>query len=225
MSNCRTEFEEDSSLKAFQKVDEQVAMDTVISLAVNLSHPNKAIRLSTWRILSHYRPCVNILPSNDIRPCKKLKTDQSGANNEISQHTDVCSIFCLKISVVFMFYNILIQKQVIKLLLSVEATPLSIFTSRNISVLLSNLQIILSSGRIGDSFIPLLFNGIIGILHNRLSQIWEAALECLATLISQYEELVWIYFVHYLDITQSKIISENLQLEGLILTPEILLNI
>ncbi|XP_042384346.1 U3 small nucleolar RNA-associated protein 20-like isoform X1 [Zingiber officinale] len=186
-----TEFEEDSSLKAFQKVDEQDAVDAVISLAVNLSHPNKAICLSTLRILFHYRPRVDALPSNDIRPCKKLKTDQSGANNEISQHTDV-----------------------IKLLLSVEATPLSIFTSRNAIVLLQNLQISLSSGRIGDSYIPLLFNGIIGILHNRFSQIWEAALECLATLISQYKELVWIYFVHYLDLSQSKIISENPQLEA-----------
>lgn len=215
MSNCRTEFEEDSSLKAFQKVDEQDAMDTVISLAVNLSHPNKAIRLSTLRILSHYRPCVDALPSNDIRPCKKLKTDQSGANNEISQLTDVCSIFLFKNFSSFYVFNILIQKQVIKLLLSVEATPLSIFTSRNVTVLLQNLQISLSSGRIGDSYIPLLFNGIIGILHNRFSQIWEAALECLATLINQYKELVWFDFVHYLDISQSKIISENFQPEGL----------
>lgn len=104
---------------------------------------------------------------------------------------------------------VIVLNQVIELLLSVEMTPLSISTSRKIVILLSKLQMSLSSGRINDLYIPLLLNGIIGILHNRFSHIWEPALDCLTILIGRHKELAWNSFVHYLDSCQSKFLCSG----------------
>ncbi|CAL9093376.1 unnamed protein product [Musa textilis] len=177
----RSKAEGASSWNVFQEFDVQDVIDSVTSFADNLSLPNKAVRVSTLRILSHYAPLDQTLVTSDVRPHKKLKTEESEASVVASQCIDV-----------------------IELLLSVEMTPLSISTSRKIVILLSKLQMSLSSGRINDIYVPLLLNGIIGILHNRFSHIWEPALDCLTILIGRHKELAWNSFVHYLDSCQSK---------------------
>ncbi|CAL9158827.1 unnamed protein product [Musa hybrid cultivar] len=182
----RSKAEGASSWNVFQEFDVQDVIDSVTSFADNLSLPNKAVRVSTLRILSHYAPLDQTLLTSDVRPHKKLKTEESEASVVASQCIDV-----------------------IELLLSVEMTPLSISTSRKIVILLSKLQMSLSSGRINDIYIPLLLNGIIGILHNRFSHIWEPALDCLTILIGRHKELAWNSFVHYLDSCQSKFLCSG----------------
>lgn len=61
----------------------------------------------------------------------------------------------------------------------------------------------LSAGRISEVYVPLVLNGLFGILNIRFSYLWNPALECLAVLISQHFALVWDNFVCYLDRCQS----------------------
>lgn len=57
----------------------------------------------------------------------------------------------------------------------------------------------LSAGRISDVDLPLVLNGLLGILHNRFSYLWNPALECLAVLIKGHFALVWDNFMCYLE--------------------------
>ncbi|GAV59009.1 LOW QUALITY PROTEIN: DRIM domain-containing protein, partial [Cephalotus follicularis] len=86
---------------------------------------------------------------------------------------------------------------VLQLLLSIEATPLSITTSRKITLLISTIHMDLSSGRISETYIPCVLNGLIGIYHDRFSSLWIPASECLAFLIEKHVGLVWDKFVLY----------------------------
>ena len=66
--------------------EEKVAIST---FADNLGHPNKEIRMSTLRILSHYAPLDGPLVASDEPVQKKLKTE-SGSCSEHSQRINVC---------------------------------------------------------------------------------------------------------------------------------------
>ncbi|KAJ8506605.1 hypothetical protein OPV22_007491 [Ensete ventricosum] len=97
----RSKSEGTSSWNVSQEFDVQDVIDSVTSFADNLSLPNKAVRVSTLRILSHYSPLDQTLLTSDVRPHKKLKTEESEASVAASQCIDV-----------------------VELLLSVEMTPL-----------------------------------------------------------------------------------------------------
>lgn len=155
----------------------------------NLGLPDKAIRISTLRILSHYAPLDGPLPGSDEPPHKKQKIEEAGSHNGCSQSINV-----------------------IDLLLLVETTPLSISTSRKIIILISRLQTGLASSSIHHAYIPLILSGIIGVLHNRLSHLWEPALECLTVLLRKYKELTWDRFVMYLKDYQFRLLSSSNQL-------------
>lgn len=103
--------------------------------------------------------------------------------------------------------------QVIQLLLSIETTPLSISTSRKIILSISRILMILSAGRVPEMYIPLLLNGVIGILHNRFSYLWNPASECLAVLLSKHVGLVWDNFVDYLQQCQCMFQRSHNQLD------------
>ncbi|KAB1206516.1 hypothetical protein CJ030_MR7G000028 [Morella rubra] len=47
--------------------------------------------------------------------------------------------------------------------------------------------------------VPLVLNGIVGILNNQFSYLWNPALECLAVLLSQHVRLLWDNFVCYIE--------------------------
>lgn len=89
------------------------------------------------------------------------------------------------------------------MLLSIEETPLSISTSRKVILLISRIQMNLSAGRVPQAYAPLVLSGIVGILNNRFSYLWNPALECLGVLMSQHARLVWDDFVRYLEQYQS----------------------
>ncbi|KAB1216916.1 hypothetical protein CJ030_MR4G016071 [Morella rubra] len=152
------------------------AGDEVTIFADNLRHPNKVIRLSTLRILCHYEPLSCVDSRKDQPVEKKMKT-------EVSQ-TALVDTRC---------------NNVLQLLLSIEETPLSISTSRKVILLISRLQMGLSAGRVPEAYVPLVLNGIVGILNNRFSYLWNPALECLAVLMSQHVQLVWDKFVCYIE--------------------------
>ncbi|OMO92169.1 Down-regulated-in-metastasis protein [Corchorus capsularis] len=105
-----------------------------------------------------------------------------------------------------------IKTDVLQLLLSIEATPLSISSSRKVTLLISRIQMGLSAGRIAETYVPLVLRGILGIFHNRFSYLWEAASECLAVLISKHAGLVWDKFITYFEECQSVVHSSDIQL-------------
>lgn len=89
------------------------------------------------------------------------------------------------------------------MLLSIEETSLSISTSRKVILWISRIQMGLPAGRVPRAYVPLVLNGIIGVLNNRFSYLWNPALECLAVLLSQHVRVVWDEFISCLEQYQS----------------------
>ncbi|KAK6941816.1 U3 small nucleolar RNA-associated protein 20, N-terminal [Dillenia turbinata] len=169
------------------------AIKSMHGFCENLSHSDKMIRISTLRILCHYDPQVCALLGDDQPIVKKLKI-------EVSQSSD------LEIK----------SNNVLRLLLEIETTPLSVATSRKLILLISRIQMGLSAARISEALIPLVLNGTIGVLHNRFSYMWSPVLECLVVLIGNYTTYIWDMFVLYLEHCQSVFLSshEHDQLDG-----------
>lgn len=97
--------------------------------------------------------------------------------------------------------------QVANLFLSIETIPISVSTSRKVVVLISRLQMVFASGKLHDDYVPAILNGVIGILHNRFSPLWDPALDCLVTLIRRYNKTIWTQFVQHLEYYQLKSLS------------------
>ncbi|KAF5740542.1 small subunit processome component 20 isoform X1 [Tripterygium wilfordii] len=154
-------------------------VDAVGIFAGNLCKSDKGIRVTTIRILCHYEP-LKCEPIKDEQADTKVKNDAS----QIS-HLDINN------------------NNVLRLLLSIEETPISISTSRTVTLLISKIQMALSTGRVSKTYIPLVLNGLIGIFHNRFNYLWNPASECLAVLIGKHSDLVWDNFVGYVEYCQS----------------------
>ncbi|KAL4289520.1 hypothetical protein GQ457_14G012480 [Hibiscus cannabinus] len=169
---------------------EEDMMDAVGIFADNLCHPDKGIRLPTLRILCHYE-LLSCRTSSKDQPAEKKKKVEDSQGGIVG--TD--------------------ESNALQLLKSVEATPLSISTSRKVTLLISKIQMGLSAGRIPETYVPLVLNGIIGIFHNRFSYLWDAASECLAVLISKNTGLVWDKFISYFQRCQSLVQASDVQLD------------
>lgn len=97
--------------------------------------------------------------------------------------------------------------QALLLLLSLETTPISISTSRSIQLLISKIQMKLSAGRIPNVYVPLVLNGLLGVLNNRFSHLWNPVLECIAVLISVHHSHVWNSLVDYIERCQATFLT------------------
>ncbi|PIA45006.1 hypothetical protein AQUCO_01700514v1 [Aquilegia coerulea] len=159
--------------------------------ADNLSLPGDVIRISTLRILCNYKPLSGRVSKNDQPAKKKLKTEAQ-ASLPCKEDTDCTNV--------------------IQLLLSIETTPLSISTSRKVVLLISQLQMGLSAGRISEDYVPLLLNGIIGIFHKRFHPLWGPAQECLTALIDKFGGNVWCIIMRYLEQCQLQFLTSGNQL-------------
>ncbi|MED6179117.1 hypothetical protein PIB30_114185, partial [Stylosanthes scabra] len=122
----------------------------------------------------------------DQPPEKKRKTEVS----------PISKVHCIG-------YNALV------LLLSIETTPISISTSRGIQQLISKIQMDLSAGRIPQSYVLLVLNGLLGTLNNRFSVLRDPILECIAVLLSKHFSLVWDNLIGYLENCQLKLHSTS----------------
>ncbi|KAL6569638.1 hypothetical protein OROMI_014152 [Orobanche minor] len=164
-------------------------LDALDIFADNLCHANREIRLSTLRILCHYEP---IRHEHHEHSKKELLTEDTTVDDsETSQMDD--------------------PSNVLNLLRAIEEIPLSIETSRKVIIPISKIQTSLSSHRVADQYMPVVLNGLIGILHNRFSSFWDPALECLTVLVGQYFRLVWDCFIKFLDHCQSVILAPDHQ--------------
>ncbi|KAF5199197.1 Small subunit processome component 20-like protein [Thalictrum thalictroides] len=173
------------------ELEAENAIQAMNVFADNLSVPGDMIRISTLRILCNYKPLNGRVSENDQPARKKLKTEASLLCKE---DTD-CN-------------------NVIQLLLAIETTPLSISTSRKVVLLIYQIQMALSAGRISEDYVPLLLNGIIGIFHKRFHPLWGPAQECLTVLIHKYGGNVWDRLIGYLGQCQLQFLTSANQLEG-----------
>ncbi|CAO2170436.1 unnamed protein product [Urochloa humidicola] len=168
-----------ASPEVTKEFDPQNLLDLFSVFAVNLSSPNKDVRILTLRILSYFVKMDPRVGTNEERPHKRQKTEDSGEET------------------VFKYTNVL------DTLLIVESTPISISTSRKIAIFISQIQMSLSSKMVHDDYIPSLLHGLIGTLYNRFSDLWPPTLDCLAVLVRKHKELVWSQFVQFVAIQQS----------------------
>ncbi|XP_022846936.1 small subunit processome component 20 homolog isoform X2 [Olea europaea var. sylvestris] len=156
-------------------------VEVLDTFSENLCLADRGIRLSTLRILCHYESSVK---------------EHLSANKMVVDGSETCQVDDQ-------------GNNVLKLLQSIEETPLSIATSRKVVLLISKIQMGLSAGRVVEQFMPIVLNGIIGIFHNRFSYLWNPAMECLGVLLSQYHELLWDRYVRYLDHCQSNFLLSH----------------
>ncbi|XP_039847986.1 small subunit processome component 20 homolog isoform X2 [Panicum virgatum] len=169
-----------ASLEVTEEFDPQNLLDLLSVFDVNLSSPNKDVRISTLRILSYFVKMDQRLGTNEERPHKRQRTEDSGEET-VAKYTNVLDT-----------------------LLTVESTQISVSTSRKIAIFISRIQMSLSSKMVHDDYISSLLHGIIGILYNRFSDLWPPTLDCLAVLVRKHKELVWSQFVQFVAIHQSK---------------------
>lgn len=163
--------------------------DAVQHFSENLSSPSKEIRISTLRILCHYKSADTQSLSSDGH----VISGRSQPHNRISEHSNAARI-----------------------LYSIEVSPITV-SSGKFAVAFSRMQASLSQGSISETHIILLFNGLIGILHNRFRNLWEPAIETLSKLVVDHCKLLWDNFVQYLGryqtacfaSCQAKIINEE----------------
>ncbi|WVZ69932.1 hypothetical protein U9M48_018646 [Paspalum notatum var. saurae] len=167
-------------LEETKEFDSQNLLDLLSIFAVNLSSPNKDVRILTLKILSYFVKMDQRLGTNEERPHKRQRTEDSG-EEAVAKYNNVLDT-----------------------LLMVESTPISVSTSRKIAIIISRIQMSLTSNMVHEDYIPPLLHGIIGILYNRFSDLWPTALDCLAVLIRKHKELVWSHLVQFIAVHQSK---------------------
>ncbi|KAL9664606.1 hypothetical protein QQ045_020011 [Rhodiola kirilowii] len=92
---------------------------------------------------------------------------------------------------------------VVRLLRSIEESPLSISTSRGIILLISKVEKSLAAEGIPKIHVTLAFYGLLGVLHNRFMHFWIPTTKCLAFIIGKYPGVVIESFLSYLDQCQS----------------------
>ncbi|CAA7036210.1 unnamed protein product [Microthlaspi erraticum] len=166
---------DDDSPKAYPELQADKAEHAFGIFSENLRHPNKDIRLLTLRILCHFETLPSNLSSEEHHPMKKLKTES------------------------------LPKANVLQLLHTVEESDLRVSTEMKLDSLITRIHMELSAGRVHEAYVPLVFNGMIGLFHNRFSKIWERASECLAELMKMHTGTVWNDFVRYLGQCQLKL--------------------
>ncbi|CAL1353831.1 unnamed protein product [Linum trigynum] len=157
----------------------------------NLSNPDKNVRLSTLKILCHCEVEGQPDSSNDQPPAKKMKIEAAQ-----SFHVDKS------------------PSNALQLLRTIEETPLSSHTSRKVVLLISAIQTDLVAERISKTYLPVVLSGMIGILHNGFSHLWNPASECLAVLINKNVELLWDQFLYYFQHFQTLFLKSQSQQDG-----------
>ncbi|XP_010423069.1 PREDICTED: U3 small nucleolar RNA-associated protein 20-like [Camelina sativa] len=166
--------------KACPELQANIAEDAFDIFSENLCHSKKDVRLVTLRILCHFETLYPNPSFEEHPPMKKLKTEVIQKSSPESNN-------------------------VLQLLKAIEESHLTVSTERELVKGINTIQNYLSAGRIHDTYVPLVFKGMIGLFYNQFSEIWEPVSECLAVLMKKHTGAVWNDFVHYLGQCQLKL--------------------
>ncbi|XP_058732408.1 U3 small nucleolar RNA-associated protein 20-like isoform X2 [Vicia villosa] len=181
---------EDIGCRMYHPELEEMTAEEVPSFGDNLCHSDKEVRISTLKILCHYKSLGEENSSMDQSAAKKGK---------IKALMDQSAVKKRKIEASPTSFVDNTGNNPLPVLLSIETTPVSSSTSRSITLLISKIQMDLSAGRITNVYAPLVLRGLFGILNIQLSDIWNPVLECLSVLVSLHFSLVSDAFVDYLE--------------------------
>ncbi|XP_074320646.1 uncharacterized protein LOC141657349 isoform X2 [Silene latifolia] len=157
--------------------------DALYVFSENLYNPDKGIRVSTLKILCHYE-----LLNYELRISKHDAVDQMALKDNHAV-TQCCNVF--------------------KLLLTIEETPISIATSRKITLVVSRIQTFLSDSRASEVYILPMFYGIIGLLHNQFRDLSNSALDCLSVAMSKNPALLWDRFIRVFELCLAVFLKTN----------------
>uniref|UniRef100_A0A1J3F7J7 U3 small nucleolar RNA-associated protein 20 n=2 Tax=Noccaea caerulescens TaxID=107243 RepID=A0A1J3F7J7_NOCCA len=171
----------DDISKACPELQANNAEDAFNIFSENLRHPNKDVRLTTLRILCHFETLFLSPSFEEHPPMKKLKTEGIQKSST--------------------------ERNVLQILHTVQASHITVSTGKESVSDINRIRTGLSAGRIHDAYVPLVFNGMIGLFHinNQSTEIWEPVSQCLAVLMEKHTGAVWNDFVHYLGQCQLKL--------------------
>ncbi|EFH69737.1 predicted protein [Arabidopsis lyrata subsp. lyrata] len=169
------------SCKACPDLQANKAQETFDVFSENLRHSNKDVRLQTIRILCHFETLSPNPSLEENPPKKKQKTEMIQKSSP--------------------------KRNVLQLLLTVEKSPHTVSTETKLLSLITRIQEDLSTCRIHEAYVPVVFNGMIGLFHSRYSKICVAASKCLAVLMKKHTAMVWNDFVCYLGQCQQKFVA------------------
>ncbi|KAH9571646.1 hypothetical protein CY35_02G105300 [Sphagnum magellanicum] len=166
----------DGSREYPEELSEAASLKFLKAFEANLGAADKALRLVTLGILSHFEP----LPLSGHDPVqgqtKQQKTDDVHPHEE-SQH----------------------KSQVIQQLKAVEEAPLSLENCRQSSLILARIKVDVCAGRTPAAYILLLVHGMIGVLRNRFALLWDAAMDSLAGVVDSHGSIAWDQLLMYLQ--------------------------
>lgn len=80
-----------TSLGVTEEFDPQNLLNSFCIFGASLSSPNKNVRVLTLRILSYYAKMDQRLGSDDERPHKRQRTEDSAEETLDTKYTNVCS--------------------------------------------------------------------------------------------------------------------------------------
>jgi len=97
--------------------------------------------------------------------------------------------------------------QLVQQMLSIEAAPLILENCRQSNLIVTHIKVDVSAGRIPGAYVVPLVHGMIGVLRNRFSVLWDPAMECLAALVDTVGATAWDVLTVYLQDFQEDFLS------------------
>lgn len=174
-SLCGSVIQADTRCRRYHpELEAAKVVDALDTFAETLCHSDQSLRQSALRILCHYEHFK--FKSSRGQPHEKRVGNDAPQTSNIEDCVD----------------------NVLELLLSIEVTGLSSISRKN-ELLISRIQMIISTTRVDETYVPALLYGMIGIFNMQLSNLWDLAMDCLAVLISKHFEIVWDRYIQYLD--------------------------
>lgn len=96
-----------------------------------------------------------------------------------------------------------------KLLLSIEQTPISIATSRKLTLLVSRIRTCLAAPGTPEVYVLPALYGSIGLLYNQFMDLSNSTVECLSAMIITYPGLLWDRFIEIFERCQTSFLKAH----------------
>ncbi|KAL9232759.1 hypothetical protein vseg_007829 [Gypsophila vaccaria] len=100
---------------------------------------------------------------------------------------------------------------VFRLLLTIEETPVSVATSRKITLLVSRIQTFVSDARMSEVYVLPAFYGIIGLMYNHFRDLTNSAIDCLSFTLSKFSGLLWDKFIKCFELCLAVLLKTGLE--------------
>ncbi|KMT14841.1 hypothetical protein BVRB_3g065640 isoform B [Beta vulgaris subsp. vulgaris] len=161
-------------------------LDALNAYSENLYDPNKELRVSTLRVLCHYE----LLNHESLRSKQVADRQMDMEVSDVNHAGTQCG-------------------NVFKLLLSIEQTPISIATSRKLTLLVSRIRTCLAAPGTPEVYVLPALYGSIGLLYNQFMDLSNSTVECLSAMIITYPGLLWDRFIEIFERCQTSFLKAH----------------